>query len=65
MAIWLAIYSLVRLREGQPMEMTKTTIRLPAALFKRAKHHSVDSGRDLQDIIADALTAYLAKKGVK
>ncbi len=41
------------------MEMTKTTIRLPATLFKKAKHHAVDTGRDLQDIIADALTAYL------
>jgi len=48
------------------MEMTKTTIRLPAALFKKAKHHAVDSGRDLQDIIADALAAYLkAPKGGK
>lgn len=47
------------------MDMTKTTLRLPTPLFKRAKHYAVDSGRDLQDIIADALAAYLAKKGVK
>jgi hypothetical protein len=53
-----------RLREGRTMgEMAKTTIRLPAALFKKAKYHAVDTGRDLQDIIADALAAYLAKKG--
>jgi len=45
-------------------EMTKTTIRLPTPLFKRAKHLAVDTGRDLQDIIADALTTYLrAQKG--
>jgi predicted transcriptional regulator len=52
---------------GPNMEMTKTTIRLPAALFKKAKHHAVDSNRDLQDIIADALAGYLkaAPKGGK
>jgi len=40
------------------------TVRLPRALVKQAKHHAVDVERDFQDIVADALAAYLNRKGV-
>ena len=45
--------------------MDKTTLRLPSALMKAAKHYSVDADVDLQDIVAEALRDYLAKRGAK
>jgi predicted DNA binding CopG/RHH family protein len=42
---------------------TKVTIRLPVALVKRAKHYAVDQDTNLQDVIAEALQAFLARKG--
>lgn len=39
--------------------MSKTTIRLPDKLLERAKIHAVKERRTLQDVIADALEAYL------
>jgi hypothetical protein len=44
-------------------EKRKVTINLPADLLKQAKHAAVDQDQDLQDLVADALTAYLSKKG--
>jgi hypothetical protein len=44
-------------------KLRKVTLGLPEELLKRAKHAAVDEDRDLQDIVADALTAYLSKKG--
>jgi len=41
----------------------KVTVRLPEALVRRAKHYAVDHDVDLQDVIADALQALLARKG--
>jgi len=37
-------------------------VRLPRALVKQAKHYAVDVERDFQDIVADALAAYLSRK---
>jgi predicted transcriptional regulator len=39
--------------------VSKTTIRLPDKLLERAKIHAVKERRTLQDVIADALEAYL------
>lgn len=44
-------------------DMVKVTFRLPAPLVRRAKHYAVDRDRDLQDVVAAALRAFLAKKG--
>jgi hypothetical protein len=46
--------------------MTKTTIRLPDPLWKQTRIRALEEGRDAQDLVADALTAYLSarKKGV-
>lgn len=38
----------------------KTTVVLPAELWKRAKVRALDEHRDLRDVIVDALGAYLA-----
>jgi hypothetical protein len=49
----------------QRPEMEKTTINLPAALKRQARHLAVETGRDLQDLIAEGLRLVLAraKKG--
>jgi hypothetical protein len=40
-------------------ETTKTSIRLPRELWREAHIRALDEGRDLQDIIASALQAYV------
>jgi hypothetical protein len=44
-------------------DKAKVTLNLPKSLVKQAKHRAVDEERDLQDLVADALRAYLIKKG--
>ncbi len=44
-------------------EMVKKTIRLPKSLTKRVEHYAVDAEKDFQEIVAEALTAFLTKKG--
>ena len=46
-------------------ETVKTTLLLPAALWKRAKVRATDERRDLRDVLLDALRAYLATPVVK
>lgn len=46
-------------------EPVKVTLRLPGPLVKQAKHYAVDADLDLQDVVAQALRAFLAKKGGK
>jgi hypothetical protein len=40
-------------------DRVKTTVALDRALWKRARIRAVQEGRDLQDIVAEALVAYL------
>jgi hypothetical protein len=40
-------------------ETAKTSIRLPKALWRATHIRALDEGRDLQDVIASALEAYL------
>jgi hypothetical protein len=40
-------------------EMVKTTLLLPASLWKAAKVRAMDERRDLRDVLLDALRAYL------
>ena len=42
-----------------PEDMVKVTIRLPAALVKRAKIHAVQTDQDLQDFVKTCLEACL------
>jgi hypothetical protein len=46
-------------------ERVKVTIRLPKELLRRAKHYAIDHDADVQDVVAEALTAFLARKGGK
>ncbi len=43
-------------------EMTKTTLRVPKQLLDACKHRAIDEGRNLQEIVADALEAYMRTK---
>jgi len=45
-----------------PNRPVKVTLRLPDALVKRAKHYAVDADLDLQEVVSQALTAFLAAK---
>ena len=40
-------------------ESVKTSIRLPRELWKRAHIRAMDEDKDLQDVIAEALAAFL------
>ena len=40
-------------------DTVKTSIRLPRELWKKAHIRGMDEGKDLQDVIAEALAAYL------
>jgi predicted DNA binding CopG/RHH family protein len=44
------------------IEMTKTTLRIPKHLLDDCKHRAIDEGRNLQEIVADALESYLKTK---
>lgn len=41
----------------------KVTLNLPDRLTKDAKIYAVEHDIDLQDVVADALRSFLAKKG--
>jgi hypothetical protein len=47
------------MKKIEPIEMVKTTARLPKALWREAHIRALDEGRDFQDIVASALAAYL------
>jgi len=42
--------------------MTKTTVRLPARLWREVKHYALDHDIEAQEIVAQALTAWLKSK---
>jgi len=46
-------------------ELAKVTLRLPTSLVKQAKHYAVDADLDLQEVVAQALRAFLSRKGGK
>jgi len=43
----------------KPVEQIKVTFRLPAPLVKRVKHFAVDHDMNLQDVVGQALEAFL------
>jgi len=46
-------------------EMTKTTLRLPKKVFQAARIRAIQEERNFQDIVSDALQAYLKTKPKK
>jgi hypothetical protein len=46
-------------RAKESGETVKTSITLPRAIWTAARHRAIDEGRDLQDVIATAVEAYL------
>lgn len=40
-------------------ETVKTSLRLPRDLWRKAKVRAMDEDKDLQDVIAEALAAFL------
>jgi hypothetical protein len=44
-------------------DTVKTSIRLPRQLWKKAHVRAMDERKDLQDVIAEALAAYLKEGG--
>ncbi|HLJ74659.1 MAG TPA: CopG family transcriptional regulator [Thermoanaerobaculia bacterium] len=48
-------------RDEKP-ETIRTTIELPAELWRRARHRMVDDDTDLRGVIVAALTTYLGEK---
>ncbi len=41
--------------------MVRTTLLMPAALWKRAKVRAMEERRDLRDVLLDGLRLYLGK----
>jgi hypothetical protein len=46
-------------KEAKAIMLKPTTVRLPDDLLRAAKIHGIKSGRSLQDMVAEALAAYL------
>lgn len=52
--------------KDMPNEQTaKTTMRLPAELWKETKIRAIRQGIDAQDIVSEALEQFLKKGGAK
>ena len=46
-------------------KLIKTSMRLPADLWIETRIRAIKEGRDAQDLVAEALAAYLKKGGTK
>ncbi|MDG6989633.1 MAG: hypothetical protein JRN21_10005 [Nitrososphaerota archaeon] len=51
-------------KEGDE-ELTRTSLRLPTALFKKVGHYAVDHEMDNQDVYVTALEQFLAREEKK
>jgi hypothetical protein len=45
------------------MAVKKTSLQLPEAIWKSVKIRAVEEGRNVQELVAEALKDYLRKKG--
>ena len=51
------------MKKSTPVEMVKTSLKLPKKLWREAHIRALDEHREFQEIVADALAAFLAPKG--
>ena len=51
--------------QEQEYILDKTTLRLPDNILKELKHLAIDDNRTLTEVIIEALTDYLIKRGKK
>ena len=51
--------TLLDMGKSRQKDMVKTSVALPRELWKLAHLRALDEGRDLQDVVASALEAYL------
>lgn len=58
----VAIQQASQLASLQAVPMTMLSIRIPASLHKDMRVHSVTVGRNIQDIVTELLTNYLAEQ---
>jgi len=42
-------------------DKVKCTMKLPSDLWRAGRHRAIDEDRDFQDLVADALDAYLKR----
>ena len=49
------------MKTKEPAETVKCTVKLPADLWRAARHRALDERRDFQDVVADALELYLKR----
>jgi hypothetical protein len=54
-----------KLSKENGKKMKKTTLRIPEELWLQARIHSLKTGADLQDMVAEGLRFYLKKKKKK
>lgn len=43
--------------------LVRTTVRIPQSLLSAAKHRAIDKGETLQEVLTQALRAYVRKGG--
>ena len=50
------------MKTKEPVEMVKCTMKLPADIWRAGRIRALDERRDFQDVVADALAAYLKQR---
>jgi hypothetical protein len=49
----------------EPTTMKKTSLSIEPVVYRRAWNYKLDTGKDLGQIVSEALTEYLDGRGVK
>ena len=50
------------MKAKEPADTVKCTVKLPADLWRAARHRAIDENRDFQEVVADALKLYLGPR---
>jgi hypothetical protein len=49
------------MKNKEPTETVKCTVKLPADLWRAARHRALDERRDFQELVAEAIDLYLTR----